>query len=239
MRLGLRPTALVLGQARFTRVLDIHDVNYRQVHLTVINRPMHLKMAAIIVVLDPNSRRIIARPKHAAFRKLFVIQPLRQRILQLRRYRLLAHNRAHHLILQRINRRHRRQMRPRLKRIIGHLQQFLIDRKAALDTVKCQLSRMGITPREMILMRQRLKRQVQPQQIPRQHIRIASRQTPLGLHRGRDLGHMLRDPLELAKIPAGDAGIFQLEVVEGMVSRHRNLLPRHQTRHHRFRCGQN
>ena len=111
-------------------------------------------------------------------------------------------------------------MRPRLKRIIGHLQQFLIDRKAALDTVKCQLSRMGITPREMILMRQRLKRQVQPQQIPRQHIRIASRQTPLGLHRGRDLGHMLRDPLELAKIPAGDAGIFQLEVVEGMISRH-------------------
>ena len=56
---------------------------------------------------------------------------------------------------------------------------------------------------------------VQRHQIPRQDIRIASRQPPLGLHRGGHLGHMLRDPLELAKIPARDAGIFELEVVEG------------------------
>jgi hypothetical protein len=113
----------------------------------------------------------------------------------------------------------------RLQRIIRHLKQFLVDWKAAFDTVKRQLTCVRKPTREMVLMRERPEGDVQPHKIPRNSLNIAARQTAFSLHRCSDLIEVASDPFKLPKIPPRDAGIFKLEVILGKVSFGQVVIP--------------
>ncbi len=109
-------------------------------------------------------------------------------------------------------------MPPRLGCVIGHGQQFGINRKTAVHAIKRQLARVLKPPAKMIFMRQRFEGVVEAHDIARHHLDIALTQPPLSLKRCRHSPQMADDLLELAKIPPCDAGVFKLEMVEGGVS---------------------
>ncbi len=146
MRLRLGPAPLVLGQARAARCPRVHQVDRRHVHLTVIDRPMHKKLRADRPALPSQTACGSLRPRTARPAPVPRNRAAGTARIAAWSVFLIPQDLPHHLVLERLNDQAcASRCRSACKRIIGHLQQLVIDGKSAFRPVKGQLARNGQT----------------------------------------------------------------------------------------------
>ena len=182
----------------------LHQVDDRQVDLAVINRPVDHELAPFALIPDPVAFGIVAGPEQLTFQQFLVIEPLRQRELQLGGDFLIANDRPHHVSFQVILRGHIRQMHLRLLRVIGHGQQLSRHRKPAVALVhgKAAKEPPRIAPDQQVFHGQRAEGVEQPREVARHdpHLLLADR--ALRLHRRGHAQEVDGDHLEFAEIAA-------------------------------------
>ena len=221
MRLHLGPAALILGQSGFATVFQLHQVDDRQVDLAVIDRPMDHKLPPVSLhFLDPVAFRVVVGPEQLTLQQFLVIEPLRQRELQLGGDFAVADDGAHHVGFQLVFGWHIRQMHLRLLRVIGHGQQFCRHRKPAVALIHGEAAKEPprIAPDQQVFHGKRAEGVEQPREIARHDPHLLFRDLALGLHRRGHAQEVNGDHLEFAEIAARGESVGQGDMVLGGVS---------------------
>jgi len=171
-------------------------------------------------VAHPARLRVHLRPVEAARRQRLVIEPLRERVLQPRRQALLAHDLAHHVVLDRRAGRRAGELRASLGGVGGHLRDLLPDGKAGFVDVDGQhpLQRPLDPRRHQVFHPERHQRRVERGEVARHHLAVGPGEQPVALHLGQRRRQRGEDGARLRHPAARFRLVLEAAVVGGEIA---------------------